>query len=189
MTLNSQVLATLFDLDQQMEAEGWDLGTGVWGLHAHSEGGEDITPMKLFGPEYADMHPLDVLGQITVPPPPCTVGLAIGYECWVTSDPDLTVQDDPNRIETRFTVAALRTGMWVVVHRARGEKPRGFILNGMRILTVNSGLFRVAQVLMAILEEAPPDIPPSLLSLLQALGINPSQVEIIDLGSLGDEEQ
>lgn len=176
-TLNATVLARLFEIEEQVSANGWDVGSGMWLLHQDdTETLAELAPQKIGGPGYVQMHPLEMLGGLSYTPPECAQGLVITWEAWVAPNKHDGVrpQDDPDRKDVRYVLAALRTGVWVLVRHINGERPKGSILDGHRLVT-QPEVTEIGLALMGVfsLPEVPAMPPPAaLFGLLQALGLN-----------------
>lgn len=162
------VLPVMLELEAQVDQAGWDNGVGVWGLHAEHEEGDPpgLVPMKIGGPEYTDAHPIEVLRNM-MPPPPCYAGMVVSYECWTSRNNISPPSHDPDRIDTRYLITALRTGVVWAIEHVRDCKPRAFLLDPVRALALG-GVADVSMVLRRLVEPAP-DMPPGLRELLEAL--------------------
>lgn len=133
-TLATDVVKQVIEIDAQVQQMiGWDSGTAMWNLHAHEEDDSDLTAMKLGGPEHLEVHPVAVIEALS-PIPPCTRGLILSFEAWHSPSGFDPSHDAPDRKDVRYVVAAMRTGLCLLLEHKRDEKPRLTVMDPHKLL-------------------------------------------------------
>lgn len=136
MNLATAVLGKMLEIEEQTDSiMGWDSGVAMWNVHADEDDLSDLSVMKMGGPEYLAVHPVELIRSLT-PPPACTQGLLLSFEGWYSPSDFDPPDAAPDRTDIRWLVAALRNGTILLLTHIRGMKPRIDTIDKHRLLTL-----------------------------------------------------